>query len=150
METEQTQLTYAGFWARGAAYFLDSAITTFISVQMYDLFYNQMRYSRSYELFEDHPHFIEYYFIVFGIILSWFYFAGFESSYLCATPGKWLLGIRVTDSQNNRISFGTATGRHFSKIVSGLILTIGFMMAGFTEKKQALHDLMADCLVWKK
>jgi uncharacterized RDD family membrane protein YckC len=47
----------------------------------------------------------------------------------------------------NRISFGRATGRYFGKIVSGVILYIGFLMAGFTQQKQALHDIMASCLV---
>ncbi len=149
METEQHQFYYAGFWARAAAYFLDGGITTFISVQMYTMFREQMYYS--YDFFESHSgRYVRFYVIVFGLIFNWFYFAGFESSYLQATPGKWLLGIRVTDLQNKRITFGQATGRHFAKIVSALILCIGYMMAGFTERRQALHDMMAECLVWKK
>jgi uncharacterized RDD family membrane protein YckC len=51
------------------------------------------------------------------------------------------------DTQGRRVSFGRATGRYFGKILSGLILGIGFLMAGFTERKQALHDSIADCLV---
>ena len=50
----------------------------------------------------------------------------------------------------NRIYFGRANGRYWGKIISGLILGIGYIMAGFTEKKQALHDMMAGCLVVKK
>jgi uncharacterized RDD family membrane protein YckC len=57
------------------------------------------------------------------------------------------LGIRVTDLDGGRISFGRATGRYFGKILSGLILGIGFLMAAFTERKQALHDLLAGTLV---
>jgi uncharacterized RDD family membrane protein YckC len=49
-----------------------------------------------------------------------------------------------------KISFGKATGRYFGKIISGMILCIGYIMAGFTEKKQALHDMMAGCLVVRK
>ncbi|PIU61543.1 MAG: hypothetical protein COS84_11160 [Armatimonadetes bacterium CG07_land_8_20_14_0_80_40_9] len=56
----------------------------------------------------------------------------------------------VTDLNGNRVSFGRANGRYWSKIVSGIILAIGFVMAGFTERKQALHDIIAGCLVLKK
>jgi uncharacterized RDD family membrane protein YckC len=79
--------------------------------------------------------------------LKWLYHALFESSKLQATPGKMALGIIVTDSQGNRISFARATGRHFAKIISTITLLIGFMMAGWTRKKQALHDMLADTLV---
>ncbi len=65
------------------------------------------------------------------------------------TVGKKILGLRVTDLNGNRVSFGRASGRFFGKIVSGFTLMIGYIMAGFTEKKQALHDMIAGCLVVK-
>ncbi|TXT22372.1 MAG: RDD domain-containing protein, partial [Planctomycetota bacterium] len=83
----------------------------------------------------------------FSIALPWLYSAYQESSESQATIGKKMLGIRVTDLNGNRISFGQATGRHFGKILSNLICSIGFLMAGFTEKKQALHDMLASTLV---
>ncbi len=86
---------------------------------------------------------------LFIIILQWLYFALMES-YNGATLGKMALGLKVTDMEGNKISFLRATGRYFGKILSGLIIYIGFIMAGFTEKKQALHDIMANCLVVKK
>jgi uncharacterized RDD family membrane protein YckC len=46
-----------------------------------------------------------------------------------------------------RISFGNATGRYFGKILSGLILYVGYLMVAFTDKKQGLHDMMASTLV---
>lgn len=82
-----------------------------------------------------------------GFVAQWLYFALFESSSLHATPGKLAMGIKVVDGAGHRISFGRATGRWFGKIVSGLILNIGYMMAGWTERKQALHDMMAGTLV---
>ena len=82
-------------------------------------------------------------------VAQWLYFALMESSSKQATLGKMALGIRVTDVNGNRIGFGRATGRHFAKILSGLILGIGFLMAAFTEKKQALHDMIAGTLVVK-
>ena len=72
-----------------------------------------------------------------------------ESSAKQATVGKMALGIIVTDLDGRRIGFGRATGRYFAKILSALTLGIGFLMAGFTERKQALHDMVASCLVVK-
>jgi uncharacterized RDD family membrane protein YckC len=74
-----------------------------------------------------------------------------ESSAHQGTLGKIALGLFVTDLQGRRISFGRASGRFFAKIITGLIpFFIGYIMAGFTEKRQALHDMIAGCLVLKK
>jgi len=78
---------------------------------------------------------------------SWIYEATLESSSRQATLGKMAMGLRVTDEQGRRISFARATARYFSKILSGMILFIGYIMAGFTARKQALHDLIAGTLV---
>jgi uncharacterized RDD family membrane protein YckC len=88
--------------------------------------------------------------VILSLALNWLYFAIMESSKIQGTVGKMLLKIKVTDMEGKRISFGRATGRFFGKIVSGIIIMIGYIMAGFTEKKQALHDMMAGCLVMKE
>ena len=85
-----------------------------------------------------------------SIVLPWLYYALMESSSLQATLGKLAMGSIVTDLDGDRVSFLRATGRYFGKIVSNIILMIGFLMAAFTERKQALHDLMAGCLVIQK
>ncbi len=83
-----------------------------------------------------------------AVALSWLYYALMESSERQATLGKVVLNLKVTDMNGNRLSFGRATGRYFAKIVSGLIpFGIGYILAGFTEKKQALHDFIAATLV---
>ena len=90
--------------------------------------------------------------IITGILataINWLYYALMESSKYQATLGKMAVGARVTDLEGNRISFARATGRYFAKIISGMILMIGYIMAGFTEKKQALHDMIANTLVIK-
>jgi uncharacterized RDD family membrane protein YckC len=168
MENEEIQHVYAGFWSRFAAYFIDNAILAFLLMESIWFVQNQLNgyfavhpeilkvlqpdstLSDSTTAFEYTTKFMYYYGVVFGFIFTWIYYAGFESSHLGATPGKWVLGIYVTDLEGKRISFGRASGRYFGKIISGLILGIGYMMAGFTEKFQALHDTMAECLVWKK
>lgn len=90
-------------------------------------------------------------FFVIGIVCSWLYFAMLESSARQATFGKSIMSLRVTDINRNRLSFGRASGRFFSKIVTNLVpFAIGWIMAGFTEKKQALHDFIAATLVYRK
>lgn len=85
-----------------------------------------------------------------GLIVSWLYNALMESSATQGTLGKMALGIIVTDMNGDRITFGKATGRFFGKIISSLILCIGFLMCAWTENKQCLHDMMAGCLLYKK
>lgn len=80
-------------------------------------------------------------------IIGWLYYAGMESASRQATLGKSLLGMTVTDLRGQHISFLHATGRYFAKFLSALILMIGYIMAAFTERKQALHDKLADTLV---
>ena len=85
--------------------------------------------------------------LAFSFCANWIYEAGMESSSKQATLGKMALALKVTDLQGRRISFARATGRYFAKIISGMILLIGYIMAGFTERKQALHDMIAGTLV---
>jgi uncharacterized RDD family membrane protein YckC len=85
-----------------------------------------------------------------NLVLGWVYAAAMESSDRQATLGKMAVGIKVTDMNGERISFGKATGRHFAKIISAIILLIGYIMAAFDSKKQALHDKMAGTLVLNK
>jgi uncharacterized RDD family membrane protein YckC len=86
----------------------------------------------------------------FAVVIGWLYFAVCESSRWQATPGKLALGLAVVDEYGRSIGFARATGRYFGKYVSALILGIGFLLAGWTERKQALHDLMAGCCVVRR
>ena len=88
-------------------------------------------------------------FLGISLVLQWLYFAILESSEWQGTLGKRALGMSVTDLDGRRISFGRATGRYFAKIISGLILLIGYLMIAFTERKQGLHDMIASTLIFK-
>jgi uncharacterized RDD family membrane protein YckC len=70
-----------------------------------------------------------------------------ESSSLMGTLGKRARGLKVVRSDGTRLTLARATGRYFAKIPALLILGIGFLMAAFTERKQGLHDMLADTLV---
>lgn len=83
-----------------------------------------------------------------GLVLGIAYFAGMESSSFQATLGKKALGMVVTDLAGNRISFLRGVGRYFAKILSAVILFIGFIMVAFTGRKQGLHDMLAGTLVY--
>ncbi len=133
---------YAGFWRRVIALVIDSLVC---AVPAYAIGYvfGMGMYQQGITSKSD----LETMGNVLGIIIWWLYFATMESSPPQGTLGKLAIGIKVTDSHGGRITFGRATGRHFAKILSALILCIGFLMAAFTERKQALHDSLADCLV---
>ena len=81
--------------------------------------------------------------------IGWIYEAWMTSSERQATVGKMALGLKVTDVNGQRISFARATGRHFAKILSAMILLIGYIMAAFMPRKQGLHDLLANTIVVK-
>ncbi len=147
MSDEQAQ--YAGFWRRWAAWTLDMVIVGYFSNYFYFAFLGQLQ--MHYELDGDLMIVIaRIYQVVFALSLGWAYFAGMESSPLQATVGKLAVGLFVTQENGEGISFGQASGRFFGKIVSSLILCIGFMMAGWTSRKQALHDIMAGTFVHRK
>ncbi len=125
---------YAGFWRRVLASLIDGILLSLVT--------GSFTWTVDYDDFK-----ITY---GLGVIVQWLYFALMESSNRQATLGKMAIGIVVTDEQYHRISFANATGRYFGKFLSAIILGIGFMMAGFTQKKQALHDVLADTLVVQK
>ena len=132
---------YGGFWRRFVAIIIDIIlviIVGFIVGLVIGIVLGVARVNRQT---------IGYIGNVFGFLLQWLYFSLFESSASQATPGKQAMGMKVTDLNGARIGFGQATGRYFGKIVSGITLGIGFIMAGFTERKQALHDMIASTLV---
>jgi len=82
-----------------------------------------------------------------SIVGPWLYTALFESSAMQATPGKKAIGLKVTDLQGNRISFGRATGRYFAEWITGMTFLVGYVMVAFTQKRQALHDMIAGTVV---
>jgi uncharacterized RDD family membrane protein YckC len=152
-------VVYAGFWLRFVAYIIDGVICGFaFLVLLVPLFILTGagtvlgKITSGENISDDVATFmgLGFLFGFFGIIflIGWLYFALSESSSWQATLGKKMLNLKVTDLSGQPISFGRASGRYFSKIITGLIpLMIGYILAGFTEKKQAIHDMIASCLV---
>lgn len=110
---------YAGFWRRVAAYGIDYLLTLVVSVLIG----------------------------AYALVAFFFYCVLLESSSWQATLGKRAIGLKVTDSTGGRIGFGRAVGRFVGRLLSALLLCLGFLPIAFTAKRQALHDLMAGTLV---
>lgn len=147
---------YAGFWLRFVAFIIDVIILGFIGFVVTlpflgSLPFGAMMHGRPMSPEELAP------FVggigrlaLLRIVVNWLYYAFFESSAWQATIGKKALGLTVTDLEGRRIGFGRATGRFFAKILSFMILCIGFFMIAFTSKKQGLHDILAGTLVLRE
>jgi len=84
------------------------------------------------------------------LLLMWIYYAGFESSAWQATPGKKLLRLYVTDVSGRTITFSRATFHNIGRMVCEMTFWVGYIAAAFTEKKQAVHDIIASCVVLRR
>jgi uncharacterized RDD family membrane protein YckC len=145
----------AGFWLRLVAHIIDGFIAPVFAapvalVGLIPMFFVRLACP-------DAPDFVESFCTIWWVLwlvilcsTGILYFALFESSPLQATPGKLALGLIVTDLNGERISFWKALGRNLAKGLSYLSCYIGFLLAAFTEDKQALHDIVASCLVVRK
>lgn len=142
---------YAGFWKRFLAYMIDYMVLLggyflfFIIWAGFELLLNGIGVEQSTKE------------LILGtlgvpiyVVIPWLYYALSESSTKRATVGKMALGIIVVDQHQQRISFGRATARFFGRILSALLLCIGYIMAGFTERKQALHDILCGTYVMNR
>ena len=134
---------FAGFWRRAAALLIDKLLLGAINLSLCMLFLVVAGQGPDGEnlraIFPASA--------VFGFVFQWLYFTLTESSPLRATLGKAVIGIAVTDRQGRRISWLRANGRYWGKILSSLPFGFGWLMAGFTRRKQALHDFIAGTLV---
>lgn len=85
-----------------------------------------------------------------GLIVYWIYYATMESSSWQATLGKRICKLTVTDLEGERLTFARASGRYWATWLSRLTCLVGYVMAAFTEKRQALHDIIAKTLVLRE
>lgn len=154
-------MSYAGFWKRFVALIIDGFVLYFINLAISIVLgiFAVSAFGFLGMLADENDPDAALFIALYGIfllaslinmVIHWLYYTLMESSGKQGTLGKMALGIKVTDLNGERISFAKANGRYFGKILSGIILLIGFLMAAFTEKKQGLHDIIADCLVVNK
>ena len=154
------RVDYGGFWLRFLAYLIDGAVIMLgIFVVAIPLVFltglgTLLSRIRPEEDFNDAGFWLIMALIFLlatvSLAVTWLYHALMESSEWQATVGKKVLDLVVTDLAGRRVSFWRATGRHFAKIVSNMIYPFGHIMAGFTGQKQALHDMIAGCLILRR
>ena len=155
------RVEYAGFWLRFLAFLIDSAVMGigFVLILIPLIFLTGLGGIIA-EIHPDEDMNDVGIFMLIGLLFlaatvsllwTWLYHALLESSEWQATLGKRVLGLVVTDMAGRRVGFGRATGRHFAKIITNMVPAfIGYIMAGFTEREQALHDMIAGCLVLRR
>jgi uncharacterized RDD family membrane protein YckC len=146
------QVVYAGFWLRAVAYAIDVFLLGIVAGWL--VLKPMMEHAGvpldNLRLFltSTSRQIIAIKLAIWAV--GWLYWGLMESSVWQATIGKKALGLQVTDLTGNRISMARASGRYFGKFLSQLIFFLGFVIAGFTRHKQALHDMLAGTLVIKK
>jgi uncharacterized RDD family membrane protein YckC len=143
------EVVYAGFWKRVAAYTIDSMIAGLASAIVGAIIGGVMGAGFGLNGGLGSGGFIAIQAVtqIVSLVLGASYFAYFHSSSSQATPGKMAVGIKVVNPRGEPISFMRGFGRYFAMLVSSLTLCIGFIMAGFTDRKRALHDMISDTLV---
>ena len=159
----QVRPTFAGFWLRAVAFVIDRFVLSLI-FGLIASFYPAVilvfpdpnrqpvsapPYSTLEGFLQSLPHLTPTGFLVF-LLMMWIYYALFEASPWQATPGKRMLRLYVTDLTGSPITFSRATFRYAGRMISEMIFMVGYIPAGFTEKKQALHDIIAGCLVLRR
>lgn len=140
---------YGGFWIRVLAYIVDAIILNIVFWILAAIF----GVSLFGDMMSGDPAAMESMgtgFVILELVavVIWIaYTAGFIASPLQATPGKLLVKLKVTDDAGNRLTILRAIGRELAKIISMIILYIGFIMVAFTDRKRGLHDMIASTLV---
>lgn len=150
------RVVYAGFWKRVAAYFIDYFVVTAINYAVMIPMMVVMGVGIGATGGSDNPFqsggaivlVVVMYLLLLAIPVL--YFAWMHASGNQATLGKMAVGIKVVRGDGSRITFWRGVGRLFATFLSSIILMIGWVMAAFTERKQALHDMVCDTLVVDK
>lgn len=132
---EEKRLQYAGFWIRLGAYLIDAVLLWAIN---FLIAFVVASLGKGPELIAS----------LISFIINLFYFGIMESSEHQATLGKMAVGIKVGDRSGGQLTLANALGRYLAKIISGITLCIGFIMIGWDEKNQGLHDKLADTYVF--
>tara|TARA_B110000438_G_scaffold9204_1_gene9290 strand:- start:552 stop:980 length:429 start_codon:yes stop_codon:yes gene_type:complete len=132
----------AGFWIRFLAFILDYILVVVVSFGLFMLSFMMSIPILGFQL--------QFLLQLLPFPFALFYYIYFPCSDMMGTPGKALLGLKITDNHGNKISLGTSVLRLLGSIISALILLIGYIMAGFTENKKSLHDMIASTRVTYK
>jgi len=144
---------HAGFWLRFAAGVLDGLLVTIgvsvLSLPLLLWLAAQASFLQRQATWLPLLLFMLVWWLV-PLLASWLYGAIGIASRLQATPGMYVLGLRVLDLHGGRVRFARASARFAASGLSLLLLDFGYFMIGWTARKQALHDLLAGTLVVRR
>lgn len=146
------EVVYAGFWKRAAACLIDSLVLGIGGAIIGGVIGAMMGAIIGINGGSDGGAVVLIQVVNFlvGLAIGATYYGWFHASTSQATLGKMAVGIKVVRGNGEPISFPRGVGRYFATLLSTLILYIGFLMAAFTQRKQALHDMVSDTLVVDK
>lgn len=151
---EDREVKYASFWLRFLAFVIDMLIVLVIQLVLLIPFIGIIGYEMSYtglgDISEGTILTLGFGLYLTFMLISWLYFALFHASSTHATIGKMIVGIKICHAHSRDLSFSRTSLRYVSKYMSFAILLIGFVIAAFTPKRQALHDFIANTIVIKK
>lgn len=149
------QAVYAGFWIRVVGYLIDIIILTVVSaILQFGIAGSLFTLPRIQPGTTPDPAVLGAMAGVFGLVFLLQIavqacYEAFFVAHLGATPGKLAIGVKVVRPDGSRVALGRAFGRYFAKMLSGLILFIGYIMIGFDSQKRGLHDMICDTRVIK-
>ena len=156
MSEEQKPVNYAGFWIRFVAFIIDWLLLNFLTFILIVPILGMIGFATFgiAEINNMEPEELGLAILaiaaplsIANIIMYWLYFALQQSSSWQATIGKRAVGVIVTDLNGERLTFTTASVRYLGRVISNMTMLIGYIIAGFTQKKQALHDMIAGTYV---
>lgn len=139
-------MRYAGFWARVVATLIDMVVFMVVGGIGAVAVYMAGGISETGEPQAGY---------MVGLDIAWFilgvlYYVLMEAGPTQGTLGKMAMGLKVTDTDGNRISNLRSLGRYFARFLSAIILLIGYIMCAFHPRKQTLHDVLCGTLVVAK
>jgi uncharacterized RDD family membrane protein YckC len=147
------EMLYGGFWIRFVAKLIDGIILYVLNIPVSLLL--GYGFMSGPQLDSANPNFGAFFgamimmqliYVVIAIGYSWFFISRYQ-----ATPGKMALGLKVVRADGSHLSTGRIIGRYFAEMVSGITLSIGYIIAAFDEpQKRSLHDRICDTRVIKK
>jgi len=137
---------YAGFWIRALARLIDGIVLGSAQALIALLFFGTFGAQFLPSVMRSAPIGLRlsFQFLSYAIAIA---YETVLLRYQGATLGKMALGLKVVRSNGESLGWGISLGRYFMYIVSGIILLIGYIMAGFDNEKRALHDRVCDTRV---
>ena len=134
-------MEYGGFWIRFVAWLIDIVILAVVQIPILIISFLEAA---------SNPGEVNGLLTMLSLLANYGMPIAYEVFFIGkfgATPGKMALGLKVVRPTGEPITYLRALGRYFAKMLSGLILAIGYIMAAFDEEKRSLHDRICDTRV---